>query len=57
MPKQRMKIEDLERLLNSDEEPELEIKPNGEIVRKRGRRKAKPLTMRQDLGGEYGQTL
>lgn len=51
-------IHELERLLNSEEDTSIEILPNGEI-RARGhsddheRGYKKPLTMREDLGGEY----
>lgn len=48
-------ISDLEKLLLVDDEQELEILPNGTIQRKSGRRtKKKVLTMRENLGGEYG---
>ncbi len=53
-------IEELERLLDSEEDTPIEILPNGEI-RALGDSDAverdfkKPLTMREDLGGEYGQ--
>ena len=52
-------IHELERLLESEEDTPIEILPNGEI-RARGRTDdqergyRKPLTMREDLGGEYG---
>lgn len=51
-------IEELERLLESEEDAVIEILPNGEI-RAEGasdsaeRNYKKPLTMREDLGGEY----
>ena len=50
-------IEELERILNSEEELMIEILPNGSIAARqytdgeRGNRK--PLTMRENLGGEY----
>jgi hypothetical protein len=52
-------IQDLEALLNAEEETPIQILPNGEIrpigqvnsVDLAGR---KPLTMRENLGGEYG---
>lgn len=52
---ERMTLEELERLLNRDDEVVLEILPNGEI-RQNGEttNSAKPLTMRENLGGEYG---
>jgi hypothetical protein len=51
-------IAELERILDSEAEVEIEILPNGE-VRARGQTSTeergglKPLTMREDLGGEY----
>ena len=51
-------IRELEQLLESEEDTPIEILPNGEI-RARGksdekeRNYKKPLTMREDLGGEY----
>lgn len=56
----RMSIEDLEKLLDDDEDTPLEILPNGEVRRVGGssddeRGNKKPLTMREDLGGEYAQ--
>lgn len=53
-------IRELEELLESEEDTPIEILPNGEI-RARGesddveRDYKKPLTMREDLGGEYGR--
>ena len=55
---QRPTIEELERILDQEEETSIEILPNGEI-RARGTTGAdelggkKPLTMRENLGGEY----
>jgi hypothetical protein len=55
---QKSKIDELERLLNSEEETKIQILPNGEI-REEGQATAaemgtkKPLTMRENLGGEY----
>jgi len=52
-------IQELEALLNSEEETPIQILPNGEI-RASGPGNAadvgtkKPLTMRENLGGEYG---
>lgn len=52
------KIDELEALLNSEEETPIQILPNGEI-REVGRAtnsdmgNKKPLTMRENLGGEY----
>ena len=51
-------IEELERMLDDDEDTPIEILPNGEIRSQGGsesseRGSKKPLTMREDLGGEY----
>ena len=52
-------IAELEAILEQEEEIPIEILPNGEI-RARGQTSSyelggkKPLTMREDLGGEYG---
>ena len=53
-------IEDLERILDDDEEAPIEILPNGEIRELGGstaaeRKLKKPLTMRENLGGEYAE--
>jgi hypothetical protein len=51
-------IQELEALLNSEEDTPIQILPNGEI-REVGRTVAselgakKPLTMKENLGGEY----
>jgi hypothetical protein len=51
-------IQELERLLNSEEDTPVQILPNGEI-RGAGQTSSadlggkKPLTMKEDLGGEY----
>lgn len=55
---QKPSIDDLERLLNSEEDTPIQILPNGEI-RELGQASAseigskKPLTMKENLGGEY----
>jgi hypothetical protein len=52
-------IEDLQRMLEREDEVMLEILPNGEIrefsedEKAEVRSKRKPLTMRENLGGEY----
>jgi hypothetical protein len=57
----RPTIAQLEAILESEEEVEIEILPNGE-VRAKGQTPSqelggrKPLTMREDLGGEYSET-
>jgi len=55
----RPTIAELEAILDKEEDVEIEILPNGEVralgqssLQERGGRK--PLTMREDLGGEYG---
>lgn len=49
-------IETLQALLKSEEDMPLTIMPNGEVYQ--GGRKAtkgkKPITLKEDLGGEYG---
>lgn len=52
-------IDELEALLNSEEETPIQILPNGEIrpvgevdVSRLGGKK--PVTLRENLGGEYG---
>ena len=53
-------IAELEMILQNEEEVPIEILPNGE-VRAKGQTSSqelggrKPLTMREDLGGEYGE--
>lgn len=57
----RPTIAELEAILDREEEVEIEILPNGEVRAKNqsnlietgGR---KPLTMREDLGGEYARS-
>lgn len=54
----KSKIDELEALLNSEEDTPIQILPNGEI-REVGKAtnaemgSKKPLTMRENLGGEY----
>ncbi len=53
-------IEELESILDDEEDIPIEILPNGEIRALGGsdaaeRNFQKPLTMREDLGGEYGR--
>jgi hypothetical protein len=52
----RPTIDEIEALLNSDDEIELDILPNGEIRASKSKEKVAPfkvLTMRENLGGEY----
>ena len=56
--KRKPNIHELEKLLESEEDTPIEILPNGEIRALGGsdaveRDFKKPLTMREDLGGEY----
>ena len=55
----KLSLNELEAILQHEDEVEIEILPNGEVRAKnqttpgeRGGRK--PLTMKEDLGGEYG---
>lgn len=60
MPDKRKKltIAQIEALLEKEEEVDIEILPNGEIRRLGGGDledlDLKPITMRENLGGEYG---
>jgi hypothetical protein len=59
---QKPTIRQLEEILDREEDTPIEILPNGEIRAKGGSSPAelggrKPLTMREDLGGEYGSIL
>jgi hypothetical protein len=52
------RIDELEKLLNSEEDIPIQILPNGEIrevgdVTSADLGNKKPLTMRENLGGEY----
>lgn len=50
----RPTIAELERILQSDADVAIEILPNGEIRAKGGTpTEVKPITMRENLGGEY----
>ena len=55
---EQSRIDELERLLNSEEDAPIQILPNGEI-RQLGHATSadlgnkKPLTMKENLGGEY----
>jgi hypothetical protein len=56
----RPTIAQLEAILENEEQLELDILPNGEVRAKGGTSTQelggrKPLTMREDLGGEYGE--
>jgi len=60
MPKKKaankMTIREIEAILEKEEDAPLEILQNGEIrmaLRSKRKEKRKPLTMREDLGGEY----
>lgn len=50
----RPTIEELEKILNSEEERIIEILPNGEVRAVEGKPQGKkPITFRENLGGEY----
>jgi len=52
----RLTIDEIEALLNSDDEIELDILPNGEVRASKSKENIGPLkvlTMREKLGGEY----
>ena len=58
---QKPTIHELEAILDEEEDSPVEILPNGEVrpvgnsdAVERGYRK--PITMREDLGGEYGDS-
>lgn len=46
-------VEELENILDKEEDEYFEILPNGEIRSRGQTNNAKPITMREDLGGEY----
>jgi hypothetical protein len=53
----RPTIDEIEALLNSDTDIELDILPNGEVRASKSKERVgsfKVLTMREKLGGEYG---
>jgi len=56
--KKKPTIEAIEKLLNSEEDDPIEILPNGQIRAIKGGKKRKKdpniLTMKENLGGEYG---
>ena len=57
---QKPTIYELEKLLNDEEDVPIEILPNGEIRARNTTSPAelqgkKPITMREDLGGEYAK--
>ena len=51
--KSKPTIEELEKILNSEEDFPIEILPNGKIRRDRKGKKDKVITMKENLGGEY----
>ena len=58
MKKTKPTIAELEKMLNSEEEFPMEILPNGEVraIRKSKLKKLpKVITMKENLGGEYGR--
>lgn len=46
-------VAELEKLLQEEGDRPISIRPNGEIYVDRRRKKIKPLTFNNDLGGEY----
>lgn len=55
----RLSIDEIEKILMREDEDAIEILPNGEVRVKEGstleeRGGRKPLTMHENLGGEYG---
>lgn len=47
-------IDELEKILNSEEDTNIVIMPNGQIKKLKGKKKPqKVLTMKENLGGEY----
>jgi len=55
MTKKKMTIDELEKILANEEEAHITILANGEIRSRKGKKKPKVITMRENLGGEYGQ--
>ena len=53
--RERPTIDELEKMLTQDDEREIEILPNGQIKTRKASGKAKPLTMKENLGGEYSR--
>lgn len=52
-PTKRPSIEELEKILENETESLIQILPNGEVRRGKKLDPNKPLTFREDLGGEY----
>ena len=56
MRKRKLKkpsIETLQALLKQESEVPLQIMPNGEVYQGGRKTKSKPITLKEDLGGEY----
>lgn len=49
----RATIDELEAILKADEDVDIQILPNGKVVTRKGKKTAKVLTFRENLGGEY----
>jgi hypothetical protein len=49
----RVTIEELERILDGRDDVEIEILPNGEVRSKPKPETQKPVTLKNNLGGEY----
>lgn len=56
MKKKKPTIAELEKILNEEGERPISIRPDGSIWVDRRRKNIKPITMHNDLGGEYGTT-
>lgn len=52
-PPRRPTIDELQKILDSDDDRPIQIMPNGEIRQGGEPTEKKPLTMRDNLGGEY----
>lgn len=48
-------IAELEKLLNDEEDVPIRILPNGSIIKGRKNKTEKVITMKENLGGEYGR--
>ena len=53
--RERPTIDELEKMLTQDDEREIEILPNGQIRTRKASGQEKPLTMKENLGGEYSR--
>jgi hypothetical protein len=51
--KKKPTIDELQKILESEEDRDIIIRPDGSITTRKKKKKEKLLTMREDLGGEY----